>query len=115
MDTSGKRRQTLAALVVVVAALVCVSGVMAYRTTHQGKQTQAKPTVHYSPPTGDDDHHEDHQATSSGTGTAGSGTSTTKQRDSDNDGVPNSADACPYKPGKASNRGCPVVTTTQAS
>ncbi|KZN24237.1 hypothetical protein A4G99_07325 [Haladaptatus sp. R4] len=116
MDTSAKRRRTLIALVVVVASLVFASGVMAYRTTHQ-QDTQAKPTVHYTPPP--TDHHR--TETSSGTKTGnetGTGTGTTTQRrDDDRDGVPNSADNCPSKAGRGQgdDLGCPVVTTTHAS
>ncbi len=113
MNTSGKRRRTLLALVVVVVALVFVSGVMAYRTAHQGKQTQEKPTVHYSPTTTTADHH--YRTSSSGTRTKSATRTTTSQRDDDRDGVPNTADQCPYRAGQSSNRGCPVVTTTHAS
>jgi hypothetical protein len=111
MNTSGKRRRTLVALVVVVLALVCVSGVMAYRTAQQG--TQDTPSVTHSPQAtnpqrygtpdtvwwdsfdqheneygGDDDHGENH--------------------DDDRDGNSNAAGTC--------SNGCQtVVTTTHAS
>ncbi|ODR79673.1 hypothetical protein BG842_08435 [Haladaptatus sp. W1] len=56
MNTSGKRRRTLLALTVVVLALVCVTGVMAYRTTYQGTGNDHSPQAtnpqQYQPPDG---------------------------------------------------------------
>ncbi|EFW92611.1 hypothetical protein ZOD2009_07074 [Haladaptatus paucihalophilus DX253] len=111
MNTSGKRRRTLLALTVVVLALVCVTGVMAYRTAYQGTGNDHSPQAtnpqQYQPPDGgravseshEDEYGEHHEYDEDDEGEYGGGSG---------GGNTNAAGTC--------QSGCQsVVTTTRAS
>lgn len=110
MNTSGKRRRTLLALAVVVLALVCVTGVMAYRTAYQGTGNDHSPQAtnpqQYQPPDGgvvserhEDEYGERHEYGKDDEGEYGGG---------NGGGNTNAAGTC--------QSGCQtVVTTTRAS